>query len=169
MKKTVFATALLCTVLLSSAAHAATGSTVVPYTQAHVSSITNYNFPDLFITNVSDTDAVVYVTFYKTNGTEANDGADDINAGDIRSDISNVSDWDETLSGPESVSFTLQPGKTQSVRYVPGPSQRGYARIEWTQPGHNTTALLATMRMDQFFVSGERATYIQPVNGGRPF
>lgn len=169
MKKLMMMFVFMGLVGLATTAQAKSGNAVVSTTHTFYTSTTYYYQKSLYITNITNSDINVTITFYDETGAAVQDGDDTKTTGSIRNNRGTVTNWDDNATNA-SVSFTLAGNDTTTVTFVPASSVYGYAVIEWSQTSDAILGLLAMLEFEYFY-NTDKYYYTDnvPVNNGMPF
>lgn len=168
MRKITYPFILLFTACITSIAFAGSGSAVVPMFYVITNANGSQAHPWLYMTNITDDDITVTVTYYDRLGTILSDGEDSQTAGLIRG--VNLNNYDGSLAGA-SATFTISPNNQGIIYLQPAvgdPSRTGSALIEWSQDSNARVGLIAHQLTFTSDPNGP-ARYSVCVNGGLPF
>lgn len=148
--------------LASPLSIAASGNVLIPHFNTDGQS-EMYSF--FYLSNITDQPVDISVTFYDKSGNVLRDD-NSASTGPIKA--FDALNYQEPTSGP-SITMTIDPNSTGSIKLQPNFDTVGYGKIEWVQSNTNRRkALIAHGRMWRN-LSGNESSHSIVVNNGMEF
>lgn len=171
MRKNLIIFSVCLTMIFPSLVYAKSGSAILPAVEAYYISSQQYSRYMMFISNITDEDIDVTLTFYNDDGSIYQDGDDSKTAGEFQTSKGTVTNWDDNPTGA-SVTFTLA-GRDTTILEFRGddPNRfRGHGIIEWSQDSDELQGLVVGANYE--FWQNSFQTWVDDyeyINNGLPF